>query len=111
MVIDLRYTGGGAITSITLTHDNLSLSLESPRELESKKWGGVVVDDQLINLLEYSSDVMFSVTLSNEEGHQSAVVTAQQTFSEFIIELASMLGFCIRMWKLTSYGITDTCMQ
>ena len=105
VAIDLHYTGGGNITSITLTHGNLSLSLEPPEELDFKRWGGVVYDSQLL-LLVYSTDVVFSVTLSNEAGHQMAGITAQQSFSEFIVELVTMLGLCITIWRLPGCGIT-----
>lgn len=80
MTLNLFYTGGGDITSITLSTGSQEFSVGDLKTTDSEVWTGTVVDREVERLV-FSSDLQFTVEVMNERSLKRTVST-QQTFSE-----------------------------
>jgi len=84
VTLDLIYTGGGDITSITLSWTNgLILNTDQPRRLSSGQWTGMIVNSML-SVLDYSSELEFTVRIMNER-FRATSQTAIQSFGKYKI--------------------------
>ncbi|XP_064399642.1 neural cell adhesion molecule L1.1-like isoform X2 [Halichondria panicea] len=78
LTFDLHYTGGGDITTISLSVNGRTFPVSDVRSTSRNTWTGMVVSDE-VKSLEYSTDLEFSVSLTNQQS-LTMVASTRQSF-------------------------------
>ncbi len=78
--LDLLYTGGGDITDIVVIFSGTNYSASNVQETAPSTWEGVVVHE-VFGGLEYSTDLQFSVAVTNQQSLEMRM-NAQQSFGK-----------------------------
>ncbi|XP_064392936.1 uncharacterized protein LOC135340213 [Halichondria panicea] len=76
LTFDLHYTGGGDITTISLSVNGRTFPVSDVRSTSRNTLTGMVVSDK-VKSLEYSTDLEFSVSLTNQRSLTMAASTRQ----------------------------------
>ncbi len=83
LTLDLLYTGVGDITTISLSVNGRNFPVSDVRATSQNTWTGMVVSEEVRNL-EYSTDLVFSVSLTNQRG-LTMVASTRQSFSKCFV--------------------------